>query len=294
MKAKEIITEIERLSARDYTGGKDYLSHFPKGVKKWQPLPGGSGLVWGTESPYKSDLDIYIVDPAPEGAQEAGPFVPPNKRDYSWMTPAGFAAKVARDKAHWDATKGGTMELIGKLTLSKYNGPIKNAYEVHTITVDEDYRGIGLAKALYGLVLYTMKATLVSGDSQTPGGRRNWMSLASIPGVEVKGLLMIGDEEFGPKKALPKNAPNWEKTDQASYYKNADAKIDMLMQLGFQYVGKSESRWNGIEHYFAFDVKAGQYNGGGELAPAIQNKLSQSYDKYNTLLYARWTGRQWK
>jgi hypothetical protein len=221
-----------------------------------------------------------------------GPYVPPKFRDYKWMGAAGFKRYVARDKAEWDAVvSGANKELIGKLTLSKYNGPIKNAYEVHTITVDEERRGIGLAKALYGLVLYTMKATLVSGDSQTPGGRRNWMSLASIPGVEVKGLMSIEDEEFGPKKALPKRADKYDTRDFVDSQEAAQKKIEMLMQLGFQYVGKTENRWNGIEHYFAFDVTSGQYNGGGELAPAIKNQLSQIYDRYSTLLYARWTGQ---
>lgn len=293
MKAKEIITEIERLQARDYSGGKDYLTHFPKDVK-WIPLPGGSGLMWGAEKPGGSDLNIYIIDPTPNKPQEdLGPFVPPKYRDYKWMGTAGFKRYVAREKAEWEAAvSGANKELIGKLTLSKYNGPIKNAYEVHTITVDEDRRGIGLAKALYGLVLYTMKATLVSGDSQTPGGRRNWMSLASIPGVEVKGLVSIDDVDFGPKKALPKSADKWETKDFAQEQKLAQQKIEMLMQLGLQYVGKTSNRWNGTEHYFAFDVTGSQFNGSGELAPAIKNQLSSIYQNYGTLLYARWTGQQ--
>jgi hypothetical protein len=292
MKAKEIITEIERLNARDYTGGKGYLSNFPKGVKQWKPLPGGSGLQWGAELS-GHDMTIYILDPTPnEPQEELGPFVPPSYRNFRWMGAQGFKRYVARQQAEWEANvTGANKELIGKLSLGRYNGPIKNAWEVHTITVDEDRRGIGLAKALYGLVLYTMKATLVSGDAQTPGGRRNWMSLASIPGVEVKGLMSVDDNEFGPKKALPKNADKWDTRDFKTEQNEAQKKIEMLMQLGLQYVGKTSNRWNGTVHYFAFDVTGSQFNGSGELAPAIKNRLSSIYQNYGTLLYARWAGQ---
>lgn len=290
MKAKEIITEIERLRATDYEGGKEYLDNVPKNVK-WKPLPGGSGLMWGAEMAGRGDMNICIIDPVrTPGNPNIGPFVKPQK--YRWMDKYSYARRVEQAQRAWEEEKNGKIEMIGRLSLSKYNGPIKNAWEVHTITVDEDRRGIGLAKALYGLVLYTMKATLVSGDSQTPGGRRNWLSLASIPGVEVKGLLSIEDSEFGPKKALPKRADSYDQREFKSEQDNAQKKIEMLMQLGFQYVGKTSNRWNGIEHYFAFDVTGGQFNGSGELAPAIKNQLSQIYDRYSTLLYARWTGQQ--
>jgi hypothetical protein len=286
MKAKEIITEIARLSAGDYEGGKNYLGNIPMNVK-WQPLPGVSGLQWGIDKRGTDEMNICIIDPTPSPPVDNGPFQKPYR--YNWLNRASYARLVADRKAEWEEErKGGKVEMIGRLTLSKYHGPIKNAWEVHTITVDEERRGIGLAKALYGLVLYTIKATLVSGDSQTPGGRRNWMSLASIPGVEVKGLLSLSDEEFGPKKALGKQASDWEQVDFKDNQNNAQKKIEMLMQLGFQYVGKTANRWNGIEHYFGFDVTGGN----GELAPVIKNKLSQIYDKYGTLLYARWTGQQ--
>jgi hypothetical protein len=285
MKAKEIITEIERLAARDYSGGKDYLGNVPKNVN-WKPLPGGSGLMWCAEMLRQGDMNICIIDPVPTaGDPNIEPFQKPPKM--TWWSRSEYADRVKAEKASWEDRKNGKVEMIGRLTLTRYNGPIKNAWEVHTITVDEDRRGIGLAKALYGLVLYTMKATLVSGDSQTPGGRRNWVSLASIPGVEVKGLLTIDDAEFGQKKTPPKNLPVYTRREQDREQNNAQMKIDMLMELGFQYIGKQKNRWDGLVHCFAFDVTSGE----GELAPAIKNNLSKIYDRYSTLLYARWIGQ---
>jgi hypothetical protein len=288
MQAKEFITEIDRIGSGEFTGGKESLEgHFPKGVK-WLPLPGGSGLQWGVAKGTYS-TNVYIIDPVPS-PQSTKPFVKPYRE--AWWDDYTYKYRVKEAQRKWEEEKkGGKIELIGLLTLSKYRGPFKNAYDVHTITVDEDRRGIGLAKALYGLVLTQMKATLISGDSQTPGGRRNWASIASIPGTEVKGLLHLGDEEFGPKKALSANAKNWEKSDHETYHANADKKIDMLMQLGFQFLGSKTNGYGNLHHYFSFDVVSSNYLGSKELAPAVKNKLSELYGNYSTLLYAQWTGQ---
>jgi GNAT superfamily N-acetyltransferase len=153
--------------------------------------------------------------------------------------------------------------IVAGLYLGK--GVIPDSVQVGSITVDENYRGRGLARALYGIVLTIMKKTLISGDSQTPGGRRNWLSLASIPGVEIKGLLNLANSQL-------------EKSRQV------DNTIDQLMQLGGQFVAK-----NNNYTYWAFDVVPGN----GQLAPAVKNKLSKlyGYDSDN-LLMATWTGGQ--
>jgi hypothetical protein len=284
MKIKDIITEIERLSGRDFEGGKDYLQGFemPKNVK-WQPLPGSSGLHWGVQKGEYS-ANVMIIDPTPSNR----PFVPPFR--YNHWNDRVWKSKLANAKKEWEASRG-QGEMIGHLALHPYKGIFKNAYEVHTITVDEDRRGIGLALALYGVVLTQMGATLVSGDSQTPGGRKNWLNIASVPGAVVKGLLCISDSEFGPTKALRPNASHWEKQDYKNYYANADKKIDMLMQLGFQHLG-DKKQYGTPYHYFSFDVKAGTSPyGGPELAPAIRNQLSGIYERYSTLLYAQWGGQ---
>jgi hypothetical protein len=65
MRAQEFVTEIERLSKSDYTGGKGELDMYrTPSEKKLVPLPGGSGLFYSI----KADRDgtrefIFIVDP---------------------------------------------------------------------------------------------------------------------------------------------------------------------------------------------------------------------------------------
>jgi hypothetical protein len=172
-------------------------------------------------------------------------------------------------------------QLIGKLSVSdaKYF-PLKGAVQVDTITVDEDYRGMSLAKALYGIVLTIMKRPLLAGSSQTPGGRRNWLSLASIPGVEMKGYFSMDEEELDPVAA---KGP-YSMTTPAQVNKN----IDIIMgQLGGQHMGKGRHD----DEYFAFDVKPDTTK--QELKAYVDTKLSKVYGGYNsdTGLYAVWTGQ---
>lgn len=154
--------------------------------------------------------------------------------------------------------------VIGELiVVSDKSLPIKNAVQVRTITVDEAHRGQGIAKSLYGIVLSVLKLTLLAGTGQTPGGRRNWLSLANVPGVDVKGWVELYDSDLEDEQ-------------------NVD---DVMGQLGGQYIGKKSS-----QHYFAFDVIPTT----GELAPAVKTKISniyyQNFSKFKTGLYAQWTG----
>ena len=68
-------------------------------------------------------------------------------------------------------------DVIGKLILEAADFPLKRAVKVDYITVHRHYTGFGLARALYGIALSIMKRPLVSGVMQSPGGRRNWLSL---------------------------------------------------------------------------------------------------------------------
>jgi hypothetical protein len=142
--------------------------------------------------------------------------------------------------------------------------------------VDEDYRGVGIAKALYGIVLTILKRPLLAGTSQTPGGRRNWVSLASIPGVEMKGWVALDETEFDATKPWRNTPAKVNKT------------IDTIMgQLGGQHIGKNSYGTD----YFAFDVQPNAT--GTELEAAVKTKLSQVYgSNYNSNagLYAVWTG----
>ena len=257
MKITEIIqvSEIERIAASDYRGGKSSLYAAQPG-KQVRKLPGGSGLLYSTSKGRFGGVDIKLWDP--------------NGKDY--------LAQQNREK------QGLPGQLIGKLSLSDAsNFPLKGAVQVDTITVDEDYRGIGIAKALYGIVLTILKKPLLAGSMQTPGGRRNWVSLASIPGVEMKGYFVIakGDLEINQKPH-----DNWDRKHNI----NAQAAIDTIMgQLGGQHLGKSPRG----SDFFSFDVRPNTT--GKELEAHVKQKLVDVYGytksiAFNNGLYAVWTG----
>lgn len=233
MRANEFLTEIEKIPAYTYTGGKESLSDFnninPSTLKS---LPGGSGLAYGVEQGgYMTS--VFIVDP-----------------------------------------KKNPTDAIAVLELTKSDLPISvKPLQVETITVDEDYRGQGLAKALYGIVLSIMKRPLLAGNSQTPGGRLNWLSLASIPGVEVNGIVQLDNREIEVRNL------NYSGTNE----KRVDKTIDQVMQLGGQFVGK-----NRYGSYWAFDVVPSK----GQLEPYVKNSLSKLYGyDVPTTLIAKWTGQ---
>ena len=246
MRAHQFIREIERIAARDYQGGKDYLgiNSLPRQFKK---LPGGSGFLYSIQDADGEPL-IQLWDPAGPEAERGVP------------------------------------QLIGKLSLEKPWGfPIPGALKVNTITVDEDYRGRGLAKALYGIVLTIMRRPLVAGDAQTPGGRQNWVSLSQIPGVEMKGYVSLDDDSLTNH---PDPTDNWDKAEN----RLIAARIDTIMgKLGGQYIGASPRSGN---HYFAFDVKPTA--SGRELEAYVKQNLARVYNEgYNMItgLYAVWTGQ---
>jgi hypothetical protein len=195
-------------------------------------------------------------------------------------------------------------KLAGQLTLSKSNFPMDNAYESNSITVDKKYRGQGIGKSLYGIALSIMKYTLVSGNEQTPGGRRNWSSIANIPGVEVNGYVKFNQFDLGigldSAQDIYKSSAPWyrnAKIKEIEYYKKNYAKtIDTVMgKMGGQYIGQSN---NG--YYFSFPVVANE----AELKSAIDVELTRLYrdrsDTWNigsdkpirplTGLYAYWAG----
>lgn len=215
--AEGSLTEIENFKQSDFRGGKDSLDRYSTPGKKHLRALPGGSDLMYSITSTVDGTDVHIVDPGIPG-----------------ITKPSIVAG-----------------------LSLYQGVIPDSVQVGSITVDEDYRGRGLAKALYGIVLTIMKKTLISGSSQTPGGRRNWLSLASIPGVEIKGLLDL-------------------------YNFQLEKVIDQLMQLGGQFVARDNDHT-----YWAFDVVPGN----GQLAPAVKNKLSKlyGYDSDN-LLMATWTG----
>jgi len=282
MKINELqLDEIERLVPGDYEGGKSslYDKQVGKQVKK---LPGGSGLLYSTSEGRFGGIDVKLWDQ--------------NGKDYLAQKTRGQEPKPVRDRREsvrdyerrvWDwqrsqrdlNTPG---QLVGKLSVSDVRDfPLKNALQVDTITVDEDYRGGGIAKALYGIILTLLKRPLLAGSMQTPGGRRNWVSLAGIPGVEMKGYFAIDDEDIDPAAKRSR----FSNTTPADANKN----IDVIMgKLGGQHMGKGRS---GLD-YFSFDVQPNMT--GKELEGAVKTKLSKLYDsgESDAGLYAIWTGQQ--
>jgi hypothetical protein len=163
---------------------------------------------------------------------------------------------------------------------------VPGAVQVGTITVDEDYRGVGIAKALYGIVLTIMRRPLLAGSSQTPGGRRNWLSLSQIPGVQMKGYMRIDDSDLQTRD--PAAAHPRDKRWVASHNKAAEKNIDTIMgKLGGEYIGKNKYD----NHYFAFDVRPDTTK--QELKAFVDTNLSKVYSGgYSSSggLYAVWAG----
>lgn len=237
MKSHEFITEIVKISQKEYPGGATDIAKAAKTdaeniISKSTPLPGGKFNYFFKKYP-DGYTRIFIVDPV---------------------------AKL----------------LVGKLSINSPQGFPEQVYQVGSITVREDYQGQGIAKALYGIVLAVMKATLVAGEAQTPAGRRNWLSLAGIPGVEVSGYAKIPDAAF----------------NQAANFSLGfrDKFIELAMASGAEYWGKG--KFNGsIRHYFLFPVERGD----GALRGAIEKSFklypNWSPDIINTGLVAKWRGK---
>ena len=282
------LDEIERLSPSGFEGGKEHLNREYDTGKIIKKLPGGSGLLYSIQDEGYGDFKIRLWDPVNKGEFQATE--KPTKP--SWMMNREYQEVLRR----WEKRNKDTQtkfsrapgKLIGELTTHRpYGVPLKNAVQVGTITVDEDYRGVGLAKALYGIVLTIMKRPLIAGDSQTPGGRRNWVSLSQIPGVEMKGFFGVDSDDLETI-----DTKNLDQFDDPSYvrYKNkqADKKIDTIMgKLGGQFIGANNGR-----EYFAFDVNPDTT--GKELKAYVDTQLTKVYGNYNsnTGLYAVWAGQQ--
>lgn len=255
MRSQEFLPEIERLSRQDYTGGKSSL-YAGRGRKQYRPLPGGSGLLYTIEA----------------GGRYDGPMVklwaPVTDQPEPQRDPYEFAGEFRQRYQTWQRQKSRGQfppQIIAVLNLENTQFPLPGALQVGSITVDEDYRGQGLAKALYGIVLSIMRRPLVAGSSQTPGGRRNWVSLSQIPGVEIRGYVAINDDRI-------------------------DRKADEIMtKLGGDYLGHLP---RSDQHYWGFAVRPNST--GTELEALINSALSKVYNEYydvTTGLYAVWSGQ---
>jgi hypothetical protein len=281
------LNEIERLTPGAFSGGKEYLDSYGR-EKSVRELPGGSGLLYSITND-SGDFIIKMWDPANKGEFQATPERPRP----SFYTRREWASRIeynkqrdARRKAEFDRSPG---KLIGKLTVDVMGTsfPMPGAVKVGTITVDEDYRGLGIAKALYGVVLTIMKRPLLAGSSQTPGGRRNWLSLSQIPGVQMKGYLRISDSDLETRDTSKLDRYD-DKRWITSQNKAVENRIDTIMgKLGGEHIGRNKYG----THYFAFDVKPNTTK--QELQAYVDTNLSKVYGgSYSSGggLYAVWTG----
>ena len=264
MRLSEFNEGIEKLPAGEYRGGKSSL-YVPTKFKpnSIQKLPGGSGFMY-TVGPGRYGTDIEIWDPnGPDFVNATRqPVREPQETDEDYNERVQYWEYANKRALN---TPG---QLVGKLSVAPASQqssqfPLPNAVRVDTITVDEDYRGQGIAKALYGIVLTIMKLPLVAGNTQTPGGRKNWVSLAGIPGVEMKGYVGLETYDLNSRN------------------------IDTVMgQLGGEHLGQAADG----EQFFAFDVQPATT--GQELEAHVKTSLSKIYSsgQYNSGLYAIWSG----
>lgn len=162
---------------------------------------------------------------------------------------------------------------VGELKLSQTKKLGNKAYYVEWINVDPDFTGGGVAKSLYGVAMKILGYILVAGDSQSPGGRRNWASLSKIPGCAVKGFVIINDKIFDTPKKSTNSFINKHRENQSQ---SNDKIVNQLMDLGFEHINPTKSGYSNIKgQAFQFDVVPGK--GDKEVKAYVKNKLSTVY-----------------
>jgi hypothetical protein len=199
--------------------GRHYFGQFeranPAAIKRMfknlTPLPGGSGLQYGTIP--RSDDGNYCI------------------------------AIVSGE------------DIVGMLVLKPVRGfPLSNAHSVEFVTVDESQRGMSIAKSLYGIALSILKFSIVAGESQTVGGRRNWISLNKVPGVKIMGWGWVEEMDTPNRAGLSPEAKKKLKQIQQRFERNME-------RAGGHYIGTAEgaAEWGRkiTKHWYLFPVTAG-------------------------------------
>ena len=222
--------------------------------------------------------EIYRVDP--QDAEDMGSKSAVASRfEYSFVErgarpvpgDSGLTYRVIRDNEDISIVIADPVAqaTVGFLDLYSVPFPLKNAHSVEMIAVDPDYRGRGIAQALYGIYLSILKYPLISGRDQTSGGQKNWLRLSQVPGVVVRGYALVTDR--------------WFDDDSPGF----DEFVDKIMAMGGYYMGQTGDR----VHVFSFHVVPGT----GELEPAVKQALKLYSDERDpfeiTGLYAVWRGK---
>jgi GNAT superfamily N-acetyltransferase len=120
------------------------------------------------------------------------------------------------------------------------------AVKVGAITVDEDWRGMGLGQLLYQLLFYHYKAPLLADDTHTPSGKRMWAELSKAPNVQVMGYVRLPDRDINAERKL-----QYDDGIMRVYSPISDPLINKWMKLGGEYLGKDSLK----NHYLGFPVK---------------------------------------
>jgi len=159
-------------------------------------------------------------------------------------------------------------EMVLEPCTKKWQPPLENAFIVTGISTDPEYRRQGLAMALYKLALLPkprgLGVTLVSGEMQTPAGRRNWYNLSKMPGIEITGFVAIPDNENTP----------------------LDIFDDLLGKVGGVYIKSSKETNSTKWHFYEIPV--------GAVGKRIDNTLRSSkikiYGRSDNGLIAKYIG----
>lgn len=261
---EELINELDRIDSSDFTGGDQYLIRNYRKARNPKKLPGGSNFIYdilpGEDDPDSHTINIYDPDSKYE-------------EDKLKKDPSEFDFEFNALKKRYSQIKEYNLpRLVASLDVDNYlSFPLPGAVKVNTITVSEDYRQYGLARALYGIVLAIEKRPLVAGEAQTPDGRRMWLRLSAIPGTEVKGYAVVDSEWYDDLKANPETAKE-------------------LAAMGVKEIGKGAGAV-----WLSFDVNQTS----GELAPKGSSKFPIYHDwgkkpwgpESSTGLYAVWKGQ---
>lgn len=241
------IQEIKTLDKRVFNPPSSQFTIRADRVEKYKstmrPLLGGSNYTYVIEKPAGDNVEIIILDPKVLNQDIKNPYI------------------------------------IGAISLfSRQNTP-PNTLQVRSIAVHPEYRGHGIAKALYGLSLLPkpdgLGATLLSDFSQTPGGMKNWLNLSKIPGVEVTGLIQIEKISLELLKKMPR-------IEQS----RVNIMSDLLGKVGGFYFDE-----NNYSYFYQIPVEMI----GEKLENAVRNSMLKIYpDKdalgYHSYLLAKYVG----
>lgn len=178
--------------------------------------------------------------------------------DHTKITNLGFG-----DTLKVYAMDDGEEHPVGIMELhSMKKFPIENTYSVYSVEVKRTHRGTGIAKAMYQYALNQLNLILMSGDTQTPGGQRNWVGLTNMPNVQVTGWAGIDKDEMS---STPDDS------DEEAYHRKI---IDDLMgKVGAQYIGEDN-----YYAYFEFPVQAEK----SKVENLIKRTLIKVYQEYES------------